>query len=418
MAKRSHAEHEASPPTAPRGARVAVLLHEGNDEFGHFAPYCNALAGAFGRRQIELTQHVIDSPDSVQLLTLAKDPRLLFFIGFNGWAANLAWQQHSSDGVEVTSFFTHFDKPLLDHFADPPFADEMQHARQFDMAERLVLYTDHTYLAWDGLYGPQRHSSYFIPQFVPEDHSTDLHVPFERRGIDFLLPVSLYDPDYYYRRMLEVVPERLAGQALFDEVVGTLLDQPRADALQWISHLWLQKGIPFSAQNAWQQSAISAAWHYVKNRRRQIILDSLHDRPVTILTKGIPYQARLHPKSQVLAPRSFAQLSDLMRETRVCICPTPHVRGFHERILLAMSRGAVALTSPNQVCEENFLDGQEIIFFQDHGSGLRSKVSECDADWSAAAELAARGQQTMQARFSVDFTVDHMLKIHHNFRRR
>ena len=397
------------------GGRAALLVRSGLDEFSHFSFYYRALAEAFAKRGIELSCHEIDSPNSDELSALGEDPNLLFFLNFNGWATNLTRRDIGTSSAAARSFFTYFGKPLLDHFADPPFANEMQHAQQFDIAERLVLYTDHTYLAWDGLYGPQRHSSYFLPQFVPLDKPSSPAIPFAERSFHFLLPVSLYNPDMYYESMLNAAPERSLGQALFDDLVGTFLNDPRSDAIQWVSHLWLRNGIPFDAHCVWQQRVMSAAWHYVKNRRRQMILETLADVPLAIITKTIPYSIKLHPDSKVLAPRSFAELSAVVANTRVCICPTPHTRGFHERVLLAMSRGAVALTSPNQICEENFCDGEEILYFQDHGSDLLRKVQSCRENWAATATIASRGQQTQQARFSADNTVDHMLRIFHNF---
>lgn len=389
-----------------------MLVSSAADEFGHLEGHFDALSQAFSRRGIELVRCEANQPDSALLARLGRDPELLFFLAFNGWGANLAWQ--GTDGTQ-RSFFAHVGKPLLDHFADPPFADEMQHARQFDTPEHVMLYTDHTYLAWDNLGGALRHSSYFLPQFVPDDGESGRHTPFAQRGIDVLLPVSLYDPDHYYRLMLSAAPDRREGQALFDELVGTFLHDLRSDAMNWISALWLRKDRPFDASNPAQQRVISAAWHYIKNRRRQLLLESLADVPLTIVTRDIPYPVRLHPDSKVLAPRSFSALGDLARDARLCLCPTPHVRGFHERVLLALSRGAVALSAPNQVCEEQFLDGEEMLYYQDLGDDLHRKVQTCAEDDQWAEAIATRGAAALQQHFTADVTVDRMLRIFHNY---
>lgn len=391
--------------------RVAMLVSAAADEFSHLEGHFDALSQAFARRGIELVRCEAGTPDSTGLARLARDPELLFFLSFNGWGANLAWQD--SGGVQQ-SFFTHADKPLLDHFADPPFADEMQHARQFDFPGHVLLYTDHGYLGWDNLCGASRHSSYFLPQFVPDDGEPAK--PHRDRSINVLLPVSLYDPDQYYRLMLSASPDRREGQALFDELVGTFLHDLRSDAMNWVSALWLTKGRPFDP--CVQQRVVSAAWHYIKNRRRQLLLESLSDLPLTIVTRDIPYPLRLHPESKVLAPRSFSELGALVHDTRLCLCPAPHVRGFHERVLLALTQGAVALSSPNQICEEQFRDGEEMLYFQDLGDDLRRKVQACVDDPQWAEAIALRGTAALRQRFTADMTVDRMLRIFHNYRAR
>ena len=398
-----------------------MLVSTAADEYGHLDLHFNALRHAFAERGIELTRCEAGRPDSQQLAALARDPDLLFFLCFNGWGANLAWQ--GADGARQ-SFFSHIGKPLLDHFADPPFADEMQHALQFDMPERLVLYTDHSYLAWDSLYGQPRHSSYFLPQFVPDVPDAPAHAqaaafkPHRERSIGVLLPVSLYDPDHYYRQMLDAMSDRREAQALFDELVGTYLHDLRADPLAWVATLWLKKGRPFDASDPVQQRVMSAAWHYIKNRRRQLVLEALADVPLTIVTKTIPYTAPLHSRTTVLAPRPFADLAALAGDARLCICPTPHVRGFHERVLLALSRGAVALSSPNQVCEEQFRDGEDMLYYQDHGADLRQKIQACSDDADASDAMGRRGAAALKTRFSAEVTVDSMLRIFHNYRAR
>lgn len=388
-----------------------MLVSAAADEFSHLEGHFDALTRAFARRSIELVRCEAGTPDSTELARLARDPALLFFLSFNGWGANLAWQDAAGTRQ---SFFAHAGKPLLDHFADPPFANEMQHAQLFDTPEHVLLFTDYSYLGWDSLRGAARHSSYFLPQFVPDDGAPAK--PHKDRSMNVLLPVSLYDPDHYYRLMLSAAPDRREGQALFDELVGTFLHDLRSDAMNWVAQLWLNKDRPFNARR--QQPVVSAAWHYIKNRRRQLLLESLSDLPLTIVTRDIPYPLRLHPHTRVLAPRSFSELGLLVRDARLCLCPTPHVRGFHERVLLALTQGAVALSSPNQVCEEQFLDGEEMLYFQDLGDDLRRQVGKCGDDPHWAEAIALQGTAAVRRCFTADVTVDRMLRIFHNHRAR
>ncbi|MSQ70438.1 MAG: hypothetical protein EXR27_03970 [Betaproteobacteria bacterium] len=401
-------------------ASKAVMLHlPAMDEYSHSEAWYLALREAFAACGTELALCNVAEPGAAQLMRHLADPAVGFFVTFNGVGMNLAWQR-AGEGI-TEPLFDHFRKPVLDHFTDPPYANEMQHANQLASSMRVGLYTDHSYLVWSGLFRASAPSAYFVPEFIPLTRAELDARParFSDRSIEVLYPVSLYDPDAYYRQAL-ALGEAYGPvcSAVFGEIVDTYLHAERSEGLEWALRVFPRHGLAFDPSSGWHRPLLACAWHYIKNVRRRAILEALRDVPVTLLTRSLPYAVELHPRSQVISARTFREMCELLEQARICLCPTPHYRGYNERILTAMALGTLAVSPPNQVCEEHFRNGEEIVFYRGAADDLASKVGELVAQPSRAEEMAGRGSIAAREGFGAGRAVASMLTVLANFNRR
>ena len=110
---------------------------------------------------------------------------------------------------------------------------------------------------------------------------------------------------------------------------------------------------------------LTAVVDYVKFARRRLLLRALADLPVTVVTDRDIREEIPGNDIRFASPRSSTELLQVMADSQCVICPTPHMTGFHERVLGAFTAGAIVVSSPNEIVEANFVAGEEFVFFRD-----------------------------------------------------
>jgi spore maturation protein CgeB len=148
----------------------------------------------------------------------------------------------------------------------------------------------------------------------------------------------------------------------------------------------------------------------VKFERRRRILRAISHLPITVIGDQTPDIGISQGKLRFQTSRTFDHLLHLMADSRAVICPTPHMTGFHERVLGAMSAGSAVLSSPNHLLQSQFVDGKELLFFKDEASLVRV-AEKVFSDPGTIERIADEGHKRSAALFSPERFVELTLSI-------
>ena len=123
---------------------------------------------------------------------------------------------------------------------------------------------------------------------------------------------------------------------------------------------------------------------YIKGKGRIDLLRAIEETPVALYgaaAETATWSDYLsdRPNITIHDPVPFAQVLDLMAQSKIVLNNSPWVKGgAHERLLSTMASGALAFTDRNGYLDEYFEDEKELVFY-DHNA--LDQVEELLADW-------------------------------------
>lgn len=108
----------------------------------------------------------------------------------------------------------------------------------------------------------------------------------------------------------------------------------------------------------------------------------------------------------------FAESLNIIKQSKICLNSMPFFKdGSHERILTALGGGALPLTTENRWVRENFVEGEEVLFYRSgHWQEADEVVNRYLADPNLRVEAAMRGQQKVLQHHTWDQRVDVLLR--------
>jgi glycosyltransferase involved in cell wall biosynthesis len=260
---------------------------------------------------------------------------------------------------------------------------------------------------------------YFYSGFCPGSYTEHNDHKFTDKEIDILFSATLVNPDIYYQHFFHICQKEIVlAKKIFDSIVDNFLLDLRSDCLDWINQGFISNGLLFNLEIDWHRNLLACVSGYIKFRRRQIILQNLQEVPLTIMTNEVPYELSTHPDTKIIPPVSFQEFQQTLAKTKICLCPTPHYRGFHERVISAMYANCLVLTTPNQVLEQEFVHGQSIVFFQDLERDLIQTLEYYAQKPQEIEEICSRAREIARDKFSARQALDQFLTIYQNYRAR
>jgi len=399
--------------------KIVYLAQKSLDSYLHNDLYYSAMAEACDYHCINLCPLDVGGDRwRENLLTYAKDKDVLFFFGLNGFGNDLSL---SLDNEPSVSLFEYADKPYITSFSDPPFISEMWEHTRASFRGRIYLYTDHSYFSVSKLFQnlKKTRNIYFYSGFCPGSYTEHNDHKFTDKEIDILFSATLVNPDIYYQHFFHICQKEIVlAKKIFDSIVDNFLLDLRSDCLDWINQGFISNGLLFNLEIDWHRNLLACVSGYIKFRRRQIILQNLQEVPLTIMTNEVPYELSTHPDTKIIPPVSFQEFQQTLAKTKICLCPTPHYRGFHERVISAMYANCLVLTTPNQVLEQEFVHGQSIVFFQDLERDLIQTLEYYNQKPQEIEEICSRAREIARDKFSARQALDQFLTIYQNYRAR
>jgi glycosyl transferase family 1 len=150
---------------------------------------------------------------------------------------------------------------------------------------------------------------------------------------------------------------------LFDEVTTAAVADWRIDPLAELLGACRASDCGLDFRTADARFLLTAVVDYVKFARRRRLLNAIAHLPVTVISDRDPDEDLPAGNIRFEPLRSVTELLQVMADSQCVICPTPHMTGFHERVLGAFTAGSVVVSSPNEVVETNFVANKEFVFF-------------------------------------------------------
>jgi hypothetical protein len=337
---------------------AVVLVRSNIDRFEHHVLFARELTHAFASAGITLIAiDYIAEPRKV--FDALKDPNCLFFVCFNGFGSELRFP--SGWATPYRPAFSAFNKYLFDIMHDCPAHESMAHQLNSNFAERILLMTDFGYAGMAELSAP--HVNYVpsitFPKTLPSVK------PIDERSIDILLPVTLAPPSFAEERHAAHGSHKSkVYRSLFYDVSDQVCADWRLNPITELVKACREIGIALNWQDADDRFLLTTVLDRVKFLRRQRLLTALAHLPMTVVTDRNVDLSLANSRVTFAQSRSVTDLLFLMADSRVVISPSPHLTGFHERPLAALTAGAALVSSPNKALEADLVHWRDLVFFE------------------------------------------------------
>jgi len=335
-----------------------ILVRKDVDRFDHNALFARELSVAFSSRRVPM--RIFDYlGQAAEVFAAFRDPRCRFFLCFNGFGSELSAPVGS---LRLVSAFSTYQKPLFDLMHDCPAHESMAHQLGATYPERHLFATDYGYAALATSMGFPNVT--FIPSIAfPATLGPDVPRASDR-SIDVLLPIGLSPPAKTEMRHMDGgSPKSRVYKSIFQAVTELASDDWRLDPIAELQTACRESGVSLDLSSADGRFLLTTVVDFVKFARRRRLLRAIAHLPVTVMTDHDIEESLPASRLQFISPRSATDTLKLMRDAKCVLCPTPHMTGFHERVLGALSAGAAVIAAPNKILQANFIQGRDLIVF-------------------------------------------------------
>jgi hypothetical protein len=382
-------------PLAPDAGYVLILICRPVDQFRHNDVFAQELAAGFAT--FGIASRICDFRSEVRMAWEALlDPRCLFLVSFNGFGSELCFSLGARG--DVTAAYEHSGKPLFDLMHDCPSHDTMTHQIASRSTMRRLLLTDHGYLQEAQELGIP--STRFVPSITFPASLPDAPKRIAERPIDILLPMQVvaesFAATFFYGR--HDVASKL-DRAIFEHVTARCEADLSLDARVELRAACRAAGLAFDVNRPESRTLLTITLDHVKSQRRRSLVQALRHLPVTLLSTVPPFAPEPGDRLKLAAARDFTDLLRVMGDSRIVLCPLPHMTGWHERALGAFSAGAAVVAAPNEPLEVNFRHGEHLMFYRS-AEQAADLLAELLAEPDRIQALASAGHAEAMERFS------------------
>lgn len=379
-----------------------ILVRKSIDRFHHNALFSNELIAAFAHRNWRgKVLDYIEEPKAI--LHALQDPYCKFFLAFNGFGTEL--KVTTTDPGRLYSAFEEYRKPVLDLMHDCPLHETMAHQLDSTHTARKLFITDYRYaeMALDlGVKNVTFVSSIVFP------HTFKSFSRSKQRDIDVLFAVGLSLPGDVQNRYDSSRFKSRIFSTIFDEVTEKCgREWPRDPAVE-LKATMRDLGIWFDCSDFDHRFLLTTVLDFVKFDRRQRMLTAANDLPITLISDQEISQNKQRKGMTFLKQRSATDILKLMAQSKIVLCPTTHMTGYHERPLGAFSAGAAVISAPCAPLEAHFSHGRDVFFYSNMDE-MRKYLEILLADRSLISGVGEAGKITANRFFPPKLLVDTML---------
>ena len=371
---------------------ATILIRENIDAFQHNRVFAEELREAFEERNVAID--VIDYMQNAQALRRAlEDKNCLFILCFNGFGSEI--QIQFAPGC-LKSAYEVYQKPLIDLMHDCPAHETMSHQISSTFQQRNLFLTDYGYVSVANALGMP--NVRFSPSITFPRHisKTPKHAD---RTVNVLLPIGLSNPALASSRYVQDGLRNRVYRAVFDTTIWRCIGDFNLDPLTTLVRDCVDACLPLDFNTEDSRFLYSTIADFVKFERRRRILNAISHLPVTVVGDQPPDAGITTGSMKFETSRTFADLLKMMTNCRSVICLTPHMTGFHERVLGAMTAGATVISSPNYLLESLFIDREEIIFFRNENE-LARVIEQLIAEPLEFERIAQKGHERSASIFN------------------
>ena len=381
---------------------LVILVRAEIDRFQHNSLFAQELVAAFARRGWKTI--ILDYiKDSKKVFEALRDANCKFFLSFNGFGTELELPTIYPGRLEAA--FQAFSKPVLDLMHDCPFHESMAHQLQSNYSARRLFITDYRYAEMASELGVR------VVKPVPSitfPSAMETTASSGHRDVEILFAAGFLIPEYTHERFQ---PKNIKGRTykyIFEQITSECGADWTLDPAVELKRSLAELGIHLNGLDVDHRFLLTATLDYVKFDRRYKILECLRGLPITLVADRKIDSEKLWSEVNLLEARTAADLLNLMARSRVVLCPTTHMTGFHERPLSAFTAGAAVVSTPCIPLQTHFSHGEDI-FMARHGAELRSTLESLLADEALAKRVGQAGRQKAAELFHPDRLVGALL---------
>lgn len=389
-----------------RGKTIGIILPPPKvDEFGVLRSASETYAAAFRRLGYRIASvELQDRNLQADLFALVRNPEVVAFHSEAGWGAKVYMQ---SEGRQVSAF-EHYNKPFICNYPDfafnPLVVDKLSH----EFPQKFSFYNDRASVEIVGRFVKPLGVHRFSTPAWHETHHNPARaaVPASERRIKLLYAGKHFDPEVIRSRFSDRHPELARA---FEALIERGEFECRVPFWQMTATVLAETGRPFEPSQPAILDLINSANNWIYSRRRRLLLERLVHMPAVIVT-GSPFQhGPLHREARILRFRPWAETLALFEQARAVVMSQPnHSDGITERLLTAMHRRAVVVSTTNNWIESTFSPGRHLLTFDANLSGFEEQISRLE-DGSFLDSLSAEAWSVVERDFAPDAIVAHYL---------
>lgn len=379
---------------------VAVVLPPGSvDPHGSLRLAARTYRAGFaenGYRTVTVDLDRLTQSD-IQLLA---SPQIALIFSDGGWINTV-----SADlGTEVRPLVEVLGKPTLLLVNDSPCSYWMEPILGRDRSNQITAVLDPDFLTLWGRWTERKGTGWVYVPACPPLNPTAVQ-PAGDPPVPLLVAATVWNPEQFRTLAISRSGDGVP-LTLFDGIAETLLSDPLRSVSGACDEVSRTLGIELDYRDKDVRLLIFAADYYVRNRRRQWMLDRLSRHPITLVGGG--EGIRMHPDSSVLPSVSHERLLELYGQARTVVVPPPYAGGISERVVHAMAAGSLVVAPPTALSDRVF--GRDRLFvacaadFSDLDECLERARSP--GTWNA---MTAEASATVRRDFSAGATVRRLL---------
>jgi len=310
--------------------------------------------------------------------------------------------------------------PIVNHTIDHPF-DSFVPTPEFGgyVPSYLPLAFDPTWIDFIGRHRKQPNSPPFAALTIPLAGFTYPEVttfkPTLQREIEILFAGSTVDPEALRKTWHTQAPQ-------LAQAIDSIVEHTTSNYGIQIDVL-LENGLnPECVQDV---HCIATIFQYVNEYTRahyrlKLLRTLAHANiPVTLYTNHPDLLNQLIDKHRfdIRPPVDFSELLKLMAQSKMVLNCRPNTHGMTERVPSTMLNGAVSINDTNSYLSQEFIDGQEAVFYDYQKlEELPDKIFNLLSHPEQLEEIAAAGQHKAQQHHTVLHRVKTILENVEQFR--
>lgn len=388
-----------------RGHILFLYNPTADPHLSHVSIITNYAAGFLRAGYLPVFLHLNQEGWQKKLLELLAHPDLRLVLCNGGWGGNLL----AEDNGVRTPLFARYGKTVINVFGDYPFAPWVYDKVADEYPGKFSFHTDRATPLLVSRFAahPERH--HYIPTLCQDNRFSRprAFIPPHRRRWPFLYVGGFHDVDALRAKYLQANPARAAA---FDALIDQALWDFHRPIWQTAESVLAAHSLPCDWKDPALRDFVHHGNQFVRFKRREVLLRKLCAYPgYFILASNRPRDLAFHPDAVVTGATPVPQTLELFYDARAVVMSLPNFAcGHSERMLNAMHRGCVAVSTRNVVVDEEFVPDTDYLPLQPGFANLEEQLARLENP-SLCASLAASAFRAVEQHHLPDDIIRHVL---------
>lgn len=368
-----------------------IVLIKGGSQYDVLRIFVDHLSDAFASLGYEVAMVDLSKADFVEDLKSIKGA-IKAFISLNGAGVTLMFKERS--------LFDTLNVPLVSWFVDHPFYhwERLTHP----INQRIVFFSNQNNYDF---YTKHLRKPAIVGQCLQLAgcQMNDEILPIQERPHDLVFFGSCLGT-------LKELEQRLDfGNKVLNDTVFETIEAAKFETQRELYQIFFENmekiGLPpMELSHEKIAFLVGEMDRYVRTFRRNHVLKSLKDYPITVFGNGWEHFEHRNSNMILKPAMSFPEVLNMMGQSKVVLNIMPNNRtGIHERVAYSMHQGAACLSEAIPGMLSDFEHEKNIFYFQmspELGETLHTQVSAMFNDLESVQKVASEGKQAVEENHS------------------